>query len=83
MNFQESIKVIYRRKGLVFWLAVLGAVLAFDLVVLFPPKYRADSRILVIQKQVEGQDIYSVSKSAQYLTGILKESVYSDSFLRM
>lgn len=52
----------------------------FDLMVIQEPQYKASLKILVVQKQVAGQDIYSISKSAQYLTKILKEGVYSDSF---
>ncbi len=80
MTFSEAIRLIYQKKRLVFWITVLGAVLFFDILVLQTPKYEASSRILVVQKQVEGQDIYSTSKSAQYISGILKEAVYSDVF---
>ncbi|MFH1671287.1 MAG: hypothetical protein ABH889_00715 [Candidatus Portnoybacteria bacterium] len=80
MNFKETIKLIYQKKWLVFWLAVLGAVLFFDLMVIQEPQYKASSKILVVQKQVAGQDIYTISKSAQYLTRILKEGIYSDVF---
>ena len=80
MDIKQAIKIIYQKKWLVFWLTVLGAVLAFDLAVIQNPKYRASSRVLIIQKQVAGQDIYSISKSAQYLGKILREGIYSDSF---
>jgi len=80
MNFKETIKLIYQKKWLVFWLTVLGAVLFFDLIVIQEPQYKASSKILVVQKQVAGQDIYTISKSAQYLTRILKEGIYSDVF---
>ena len=80
MNFNEIVKIIYKKKWLVFWLTIFGAVLAFDLTVIQAPEYKANSRILVVQKQVEGQDIYSISKSAQYICQVLKEGIYSDSF---
>jgi len=80
MNLKETIKIIKQRKWLVFWLTVFGAVLFFDLLVIQPPKYKAGSSILVVQKQIEGQDIYSISKSAQYICQVLKEGIYSDSF---
>src|SRR3989339_1987167 len=80
MEIKEILNLINQKKWLIFWLAIFGAALAFDLAVIQEPKYEADSRILVIQKQSAGQDIYTISKSAQYLTGILKEAVYSDSF---
>jgi len=80
MDIKQAIKIIYQKKWLVFWLIVLGAVLDFVLPVIKNPKYRASSRVLIIQKQVAGQDIYSISKSAQYLGKILREGIYSDSF---
>ncbi|MFH1367318.1 MAG: Wzz/FepE/Etk N-terminal domain-containing protein [Patescibacteria group bacterium] len=80
MGIREILNLINQKKWLILWLTILGAVLAFDLAVIQKPKYEASSRILVVQKQAEGQDIYTISKSAQYLTGILKEVVYSDSF---
>jgi capsular polysaccharide biosynthesis protein len=80
MTFKEIIKLIYQKKWLIFWLTVLGAVLFFDLMVIQAPQYKTSSKILVIQKQVAGQDIYSISKSAQYLCRVLKEGIYSDSF---
>lgn len=80
MDFKQVFKIIRQKKWLVFWATVLGAVLVFDLMVIQVPRHKASSKVLVIQKQVAGQDIYTVSKSAQYLTRILKEGIYSDSF---
>ena len=80
MNYKEMINIIKQRKWLVFWLTIFSAVLAFDLFVIQPPKYKANSSVLVVQEQVAGQDIYSISKSAQYICQVLKEGIYSDSF---
>jgi len=80
MEIKEILNLINQKKLLIFWLTILGAVVAFDLAVIQQSKYEASSRILVVQKQAAGQDIYTISKSTQYLTGILKEVVYSDSF---
>jgi len=80
MNLKETIRIIKEKKWLIFWLTIFGAVLFFDLLVIQPPKYKASSSILVVQEQVEGQDIYSISKSAQYICQVLKEGIYSDSF---
>ncbi|MEA2113746.1 MAG: hypothetical protein U9P63_03800, partial [Patescibacteria group bacterium] len=59
---------------------ICGAILFFDLMVIQEPVYKASSKILIVQKQIAGQDIYTISKSAQYLTKILKEGIYSDVF---
>lgn len=81
MTFSETTKKILQKKWLIFWLIVLGAILLFDLAVIQTPEYRAVSKVLVIQKQMANQDIYAISKSAQYLTQVLKEGIYSDSFI--
>lgn len=81
MTFSETIKKVYQKKWLIFWLTILGAIVLFDLAVIQTPEYRAVSKVLVIQKQMANQDIYAISKSAQYLTQVLKEGIYSDSFL--
>jgi len=80
MTINEIIKIIFRRKWLIFWLLLFGAVFAFDLSVIQTPQFKASSKILIIQKQTQGQDIYTISKSAQYICRVLKEAVYSDSF---
>lgn len=80
MDTKQILNIIWQRKWLVFWTTVLGLFLAFDIMVLQTPMYKASSRVLVVQKQVAGQDIYAVSKSAQYLSQVLKEAVYSDDF---
>lgn len=80
MNINQTIKLLYQRKWLIFWFTVLGTVLFFDLMVIQPAEYKVSSKILVIQKQIAGQDIYSISKSSQYLSQIMKQAIYSDTF---
>ena len=82
MNWQEIFNTIRKKKWLFFWLTVFGVVLFFDLSLLQTPQYEAKSKVLVIQKQTQGQDIYTVSKSAQYLSRALKEGIYSDDFFQ-
>jgi len=80
MTFKEIITIILKKKWFVFWLTIFGAALFFDLTIIQAPQYRSDSKVLIIQNQIAGQDIYSISKSAQYISKILKESIYSDDF---
>jgi len=80
MDFQEMITTIYQKKKLIFWITVLGALLAFDLAVIQTPKYQSNFKILITQKETTGQDIYTISKSAQYLMQVLEEGIYSDDF---
>lgn len=78
MNYKEVKKIVFSKKWLIFWMVVLGAVLVFDLMVIQTPKYKANSKILIIQKQTAGQDTNNIS--THYLARVLKEVVYSDSF---
>lgn len=81
MSFNELIKfIINKRKetiaSIVFVFFVLSAVITFAQ----PLKYRADSRILVVQKMGQMSDAYSVSRSNQYIGNILAQVVNSDTF---
>ena len=80
MDINQTTKILYRRKWLIFWFTVLGTVLFFDLMLIQPAEYKVSSKILVIQKQIAGQDIYSISKSSQYLSQVMKQAIYSDTF---
>lgn len=80
MDINQIIKILYQRKWLIFWVTVLGTVLLFDLMVIQPVQYKVSSKVLVIQKQIAGQDIYSISKSSQYLSQIMRQAIYSDTF---
>lgn len=72
--------IIYQRKWLVFWVTVLATVLAFDIAIIQAANYKASATVLVVQKRMANQDIYTISKSAQTLARVLKEGIYSDSF---
>lgn len=80
MTSKQIFQTISKKKWLVLWTTLLGAFLFFDFTVINPPQYKANSRVLVIQEQVAGQDIYAISKSAQYISKVLKEGIYSDTF---
>jgi len=82
MSLKQVINLISKKKWFVFWMTILGAVLAFNVVVSQVPQYKASSKVLVVQKQVGGQDIYSISKSAQYLCKVLEQGIHSDSFFQ-
>ena len=60
--------------------ALLGAVSSFGLIVT-QKNFRANSDVLVVQNQQGFSDYYALSKSAEYLTGVLVESIYSEKFL--
>lgn len=57
------------------------AAVSFFLIVVTQKNFRAKTDILVVQNKEGYSDFYAMSKSSEYLTGILTESVYSEKFL--
>lgn len=68
------------------WLIALLVVflvtgLTFTLTIMQPLKYRSTAQLLVGQKYQPGVDTYTATKSADYLSNVLSEVVYSSSFM--
>lgn len=59
---------------------LLGA-LSFVFFIVTQKHFKASSDILIVQNQSGFSDYYALSKSAEYLTNVLIESVYSEKFL--
>ncbi len=55
--------------------------LSFVFFIATQKNFKASSDILIVQNQPGFSDYYAMSKSAEYLTNILVESVYSEKFL--
>lgn len=60
---------------------LLAAALSFLFLVTTQYNFRAGSDLLVVQNQNGFTDYYALSKSADYLTGVLVESAYSEKFI--
>lgn len=63
----------------------MSVALAFLIIILFftfiqPLKYRATSELLVVQNYSQTADAYTVARSNYFLSNILAQVVYSDSF---
>lgn len=67
-------------KNLIFAGMLLGA-LSFLALVVTQKNFSAKADLLVVQNQQGFSDYYALSKSSDYLSGILMESVYSEKFL--
>ncbi len=65
----------------VFLAGVFLGVLSFFLLVVTQKSSRATTDLLVVQSSGNVSDYYTMSKSADYLSGILIESIYSEKFL--
>jgi capsular polysaccharide biosynthesis protein len=81
MNFQNMLNLAKNKaKTLVLWGLVLGA-LSFAFLIATQKSFKATTDLLVVQNQTGFTDYYALSKSADFLTGVLSESVYSEKFL--
>jgi capsular polysaccharide biosynthesis protein len=79
MKFTEFLKNCKkRRKNIIIITFVIFIVFLFS-VIIQPFDYKATSKLLVIQKD-DKSDAYNISRSNQFISGLLAEIVYSDSF---
>jgi capsular polysaccharide biosynthesis protein len=67
-------------KSAIPW-GLLLASLSFFILVVSQKSYKSNIDILVVQNQEGFSDYFALSKSADYLSGVLLESVYSEKFL--
>ncbi|MFA6422170.1 MAG: hypothetical protein WCV92_02125 [Candidatus Buchananbacteria bacterium] len=61
-------------------IAIIIMAVAFGLSLWLTPKYKAASKLIVVFSE-QGMDAYTASKNSSYITGILSEVVYSNSFI--
>lgn len=81
MEMFEFVQFVRRK-----WQTVLAFVLSFVLLafvgsIVQPQKYRAEQRFLVVQTYAEDVDPYAASRSTEYLTNLLSEVMFSQSFM--
>ena len=65
----------------IFLTGLLVSALSFLFLVTTQKNFRATSDILVVQNQQGFSDYYALSKSTDYLSSVLVESIYSEKFI--
>jgi capsular polysaccharide biosynthesis protein len=76
-NFIHSLKIKQRA----FWLIVVGVFLvSFIITIVQPLKFGTESRLMVSQNIAPGADLYTISKSNEYLSNSLARVVTSNAF---
>jgi len=78
---QELKSVLKQKWQTVMVFVLLFAGLAFVVSVFLPQKYRSEQRLLLVQSYGQEVDPYAVTRSTEYLTGLLTEVMYSDKFI--
>jgi len=82
MDFLDFVKLIKKKSGTIFTLVLIAIVLTAGISLLFPAKYQAYSRLLVVQNSLDS-DPYTLSKSNEYLGNLFSQVVYSGSFYNL
>ena len=75
------LKLAKKRLGMIMLAGLLVGALSFVILVFTQKNFQANSDLLVVQNQQGFSDYYALSKSGEYLTGVLVESIYSEKFL--
>lgn len=78
---REFASFLRKRIGTTILFGLIFSLVSFYALVLSQKRYEAKTDFLIVQDQMENQDFYSLSKSAEYLGGILSEAVYSSIFI--
>lgn len=81
MELHEMIQFVKRKWQTVAVFVLVAASLAFVFSIVQPQKYSATQRFLVVQKYAEDVDPYAASRATEYLTNLLSQVMYSQSFM--
>lgn len=74
--------LLFRKKiGLMVLFGFLFAALSFGLLMATEKSFKVKTDFLVVQKQTATQDIYTLSRSNEYITNVMEESIYSELFV--
>lgn len=82
MDTKKALILAKNNIWLMILVGMLAASLSFFLLLAKEKRFKAGSDVLVIQNSENFVDSYTLSKSAEYLTRVLMESIYSDTFIR-
>ena len=80
MEYKQFVNLVSQRKLTVFTVTVIFIIIVTLFTFLQPLRYSATSTLLVVQNYGPNTDAYNVSRSNQFLSNLLAQVVYSDSF---
>ncbi|MDP2737032.1 MAG: hypothetical protein Q8O59_04625 [bacterium] len=80
MEYKQFVNLVSQRKLTVFSITVMFLIAVSLFTFLQPLRYSATSTLLVVQNYGPNTDAYNVSRSNQFLSNLLAQVVYSDSF---
>lgn len=74
-------RAVKAKLGVILLFGLVVSLLSFYAFIFTQKKYETSTDFLIIQDQEGSQDFYSLSKSAEYLGGVLSEAIYSTVFI--
>ncbi|MDY0302208.1 MAG: hypothetical protein RBR98_00265 [Candidatus Moranbacteria bacterium] len=77
----DFLRLIKRKIGGIILFGLVFALISFYALIFSQKRYETTTDYLIVQDQMGTQDFYSLSKSAEYLGGVLSEAVYSGVFI--
>ena len=80
MEYKQFINLVSKRKQTVLIITVMFLIMVSLVTFLQPLRYSATSTLLVVQNYGPNTDAYNVSRSNQFLSNLLAQVVYTDSF---
>jgi len=80
MGYKKFLNLVIKRKLTVFTITLMFLIAVMLITFLQPLRYSATSTLLVVQNYGPNTDAYNVSRSNQFLSNLLAQVVYSDSF---
>ena len=80
MEYKQFKSLVSQRKLTVFTITAIFLIVVALVTFLQPLRYSATSTLLVMQNYGPNTDAYNVSRSNQFLSSLLAQVVYSDSF---
>lgn len=82
-NIEGRVLTNFMKKntGIIIVVGLLFSLASFFVLISTEKRFKATTDLLIIQEQAGEQDFYSLSKSTEYLGGVLAEAVYSSVFI--
>ena len=81
MEFENTLKLAKKYLGTAILAGLFLGAISFLILIITQKSFRSNTDILIVQNQEGAVDYYAMSRSADYLSSILSEAVYSEKFL--
>ncbi len=73
--------MLRKRSITIVLFGMLFAIVSFIALIVTEKEYKASMDFIVLQEQTDNQDLYSISRSIEYMINVLSGSIYSSSFI--